>query len=107
MTFNNAAKAFGHIGPPEIGRITGILEEMGADDDAGSFILDAMGRPFDLEAITREVESEEVGAQVYAASLLSIEVDMPAEQSYMQNMATGLRLSPDTVYRICRLMGFI
>ena len=101
----NAAKADGHIGPAEIERITGKLEEMGADDEARSFILDEMGKPFDLEAITREVGSEEIGAQVYAASLLSIEVDTPAEQAYMQNLAAELRLSSETVERLHRLMG--
>jgi uncharacterized membrane protein YebE (DUF533 family) len=101
----NAAKADGHIGPAEIERITGKLEEMGADDDARSFILDEMGKPFDLNAITREVGSEELGAQIYAASLLSIEVDTPAEQAYMQNLATELRLDSETVARLHRLVG--
>lgn len=78
---------------------------MGADDEARSFVLDEMGKPFDLEAITREVGSEEIGAQVYAASLLSIEVDTPAEQAYMQNLAAELRLSSGTVESLHRLMG--
>jgi uncharacterized membrane protein YebE (DUF533 family) len=101
----NAAKADGHIGPAEIERITGKLEEMGADDDARGFILEEMGKPFDLNAITREVTSEELGAQVYAASLLSIEVDTPAEQAYMQNLAAELRLGSETVGRLHQLMG--
>ena len=102
----NAAKADGQIGPAEIERITGKLDEMGADDDARRFILEEMGRPFDLNAITREVASEELAAQVYAASLLAIEVDTPAEQEYMHDLAAEMHLGSDTVARLHRLMGF-
>jgi uncharacterized membrane protein YebE (DUF533 family) len=101
----NAAKADGHIGPSEIERITGKLEEIGADDEGRSFILQEMGKPLDLDAITRKVTSEELGAQVYAASLLSIEVDTPAEKEYMQTLAAELQLNSDTVSRLHRLMG--
>jgi len=101
----NAAKADGHIGPSEIQRITGKLDEMGADDDARSFILEEMGRPLDLDAITRAVTGEELGAQVYAASLLAIEVDTPAEREYMDDLAAGLQLNSDTVRSLHRLMG--
>lgn len=101
----NAAKADGHIGPSEIERITGKLEEIGADDEGRSFILQEMGKPIDLDAITRKVTSEELGAQVYAASMLSIEVDTPAEKEYMQNLAAELQLNSDTVRRLHRLMG--
>jgi len=101
----NAAKADGHIGPSEIERITGKLEKIGADDEGRSFVLQEMGKPIDLDAITREVASEELGAQIYAASLLAIEVDTPAEKEYMQNLAAELQLNSDTVRRLHRLMG--
>ena len=114
----NAAKADGKIDSSEIRRITGKLEEIGApytpgrlpvwkgaEDEAREFILQEMGRPSDLNAITREVSNEELGAQVYAASLLSIEVDTPAEKEYMRNLAAELQLNSDTVTRLHRLMG--
>lgn len=74
-------------------------------DHSVNLFFNSMGKPFDLNAITREVTSEELGAQVYAASLLSIEVDTPAEQAYMQNLAAELRLDSETVGRLHRLMG--
>ena len=74
----NAAKADGQIDQMEIARITGKLEETGADNEARSFVLQEMGKPSDLAAITSEVNSPELGAQVYAASLLAIQVDTPA-----------------------------
>jgi len=39
----------------------------------------------------------DVAAQIYAASLLAIEVDTPVEKRYMENLADGLRLAPETV----------
>ena len=102
----NAAKADRQIDQSELERITGKLEEIGADDEARSFVLQEMGKPADLDAITREVNSEELAAQVYAASLLSIEVDTPAEKEYMRNLATELQLNSDTITRLHRLMGF-
>ncbi len=64
-----------------------------------------MGRPIDLNVITRGVSNDEPGAQVYAASLLSIEVDTPAEKPYMHNLAIELQLNADTVNRRHLLMG--
>jgi uncharacterized membrane protein YebE (DUF533 family) len=102
----NAAKADGQIDQSELERISGKLKDIGADDQARSFVLQEMGKPTDLNAIIREVTSEELGAQVYAASLLSIEVDTPAEKEYMRNLAAGLQLDSDSVTRLHRLMGF-
>ena len=101
----NAAKADGQIDQMEIERITGKLEETGAGDEARSFVLREMGKPGDLAAIIREVNSPELGAQVYAASLLAIRVDTPAEKQYMQDLAKGLGLESGAVMNIHKLMG--
>ena len=102
----NAAKADGSIDPSEIKRITGKLEETGVNEEARSFVLQEMGKPLDLNAITQEVTSEELGAKLYAASLLAIEVDTPAEKEYMRKLAAGLQLNSDTIERLHQLMGF-
>lgn len=101
----NAAKADGQIDQMEIARITGKLEETGADNEARSFVLQEMGKPSDLAAIIREVNSPELGAQVYAASLLAIQVDTSAEKQYMQDLAMGLGLESGAVMNIHKLMG--
>lgn len=103
----NAAKADGQIDQVEIQRITGQLEEIGADDEARSFVFQEMGKPSDLDAITRDVRRPELGAQVYAASLLAIKLDTPAEKLYMQELAKGLGLDSGAVAHIHNAMGLV
>jgi uncharacterized membrane protein YebE (DUF533 family) len=101
----NAAKSDGQIGPAEMKRITGKLQEAGADQEARNFVLEEMGKPLDLDGIVRDVSDQEIGAQVYAASLLAIEVDTSAEQDYLRRLAAGLQLGPGAVARIHQMLG--
>ena len=101
----SAAKADGQIDQAEMRRITEKLQEAGADQEARNFVLEEMGKPLDLDGIIREVPNQEVGAQVYAASLLSIEVDTAAEQDYLRRLAEGLQLEPEAVARIHQMLG--
>jgi uncharacterized membrane protein YebE (DUF533 family) len=101
----SAAKADGQIDQAEMQRITEKLQEAGADQEARNFVLEEMGRPLDLDRIIRGVGDQEVGAQVYAASLLSIEVDTAAEQEYLRRLAEGLQLGPGAVARIHQMLG--
>jgi len=101
----NAAKSDGQIGQAEMQRITEKLQEAGADQEARNFVLEEMGKPLDLDGIIRDVRDQEVGAQVYAASLLSIEVDTAAEQDYLRRLAAGLQLDPEAVARIHQILG--
>jgi uncharacterized membrane protein YebE (DUF533 family) len=101
----NAAKADGQIDQAEIQRITGQLEEIGADDEARSFVLQEMGKPSNLSDITGAVHSTELGAQVYAASLLAIKLDTPAEKQYMQDLAEGLGLDSYAKANIHKVLG--
>jgi uncharacterized membrane protein YebE (DUF533 family) len=101
----NAAKSDGQIGPAEMKRITDKLQEAGADQEARNFVLEEMGKPLDLDGIVRDVSDQEIGAQVYAASLLSIEVDTVAEQDYLRRLAEGLQLGPGAVARIHQMLG--
>ena len=101
----NAAKSDGQIGPAEIQRILGKLDELGADAEARRFVLEEMGKPASLEELLEEVGSPEIGAQLYAASLLSIEVDTPAEKNYLQQLARGTGLDEAAVSRIHQMVG--
>ncbi|MEX1351705.1 MAG: tellurite resistance TerB family protein [Desulfobacterales bacterium] len=101
----NAAKSDGQIGQTEMQRITEKLQEAGADQEARNFVLAEMGKPLDLDGIIRDVRDPMVGAQVYAASLLSIEVDTAAEQDYLRRLAAGLQLGPEAVARIHQISG--
>jgi uncharacterized membrane protein YebE (DUF533 family) len=96
----NAAKADGQIDGGEVQRIAGRLEQAGADQEARDFVMAELQKPLDLEGLTREVHGPELAAEVYAASLLAIEVDTPAEQAYLRDLAQRLKLNPGAVQHI-------
>nr|WP_246423041.1 tellurite resistance TerB family protein [Roseospira visakhapatnamensis] len=92
-----AAKADGHIDGDEYSRIFEQLNSMGLDADAKAFVMDELGRPMDIGAVTGSVTGPEMAAEVYAASLLAIDPDGPAERGYLAMLAAQLRLDPALV----------
>jgi uncharacterized membrane protein YebE (DUF533 family) len=102
----NAAKADGEIDADEIQRILGKLEEAGADSDARDFVINEMNKPMDLSSIVAAAKGRpQLAAQIYAASLLAIEVDTPAERHYMQQLADNLDLPPEIASHIEKAVG--
>jgi uncharacterized membrane protein YebE (DUF533 family) len=100
----SAAKADGLIDGGEMQRIGSRLEQAGADQEARDFVLAELQKPPDLEGLTRGGHSPEVAAQLYAASLLAIEVDTAAERDYLRRLAGRLGLDAATVQRIHQMM---
>jgi uncharacterized membrane protein YebE (DUF533 family) len=103
----NAAKADGQIDDAEQQRILGKLKEADADTTVQEFVCAEMGRPLDLKALLREVPNPQMAAEVYAASLLAIEVDTPAERDYLHQLAQGLGLDEGAVQRLHLTLGVI
>jgi uncharacterized membrane protein YebE (DUF533 family) len=69
-----------------------VINEMNKPMDLGSIVAAAKGRP-------------QLAAQIYAASLLAIEVDTPAERQYMRQLADGLYLAPEVTAHLERTVG--
>jgi uncharacterized membrane protein YebE (DUF533 family) len=61
-----------------------------------------MGRPVDMHAIIDSASCPEVAAEIYIASLLAIDVDTPAEQSYRSMLAARLNIPPDLTTELRR-----
>ncbi len=101
----NAAKADGKIADDEMQRITSKLQEAGADQSALAFIKHQMAAPADMDALIRAVPDQATALQVYAASLLAITVDTPAEKAYLAKLAQGLGLSADEVSHLQAALG--
>ena len=101
----NAAKADGKIDSAEMQRVVGKLQETGMDEQTRAWVLNEMGRPLDLDAFAAEIPGEEVAAQIYAASLLAIEVDTDAERAYLAQFAQKTGLHPMVAQHIQRSMG--
>jgi len=102
----NAAKADGEIDEGEAHRIVGKLQEAGADAEGQRYVLDLMRRPMETQALIKAAGGHpNLAAELYAASLMAIEVDTPAEQAYLGKLAAGLGLTPEVTRRIQEMVG--
>jgi uncharacterized membrane protein YebE (DUF533 family) len=54
-----------------------------------------MGRPIDMDELVASATSPEVAAEIYIASLLAINVDTAAEESYLNMLAARLNIPPE------------
>lgn len=93
----NAAKADGRIDDAERDRIIGKLEEGGISEQERRFVEEEIRKPLDIDSLARAVPNQQVATQVYAASLLAIEVDTDQERRYLQELAAALGLDSNAV----------
>lgn len=102
----NAAKADGKIDKSEIDKIIGKLDDDGLEQKEKEFFMTEANKPMDMDAVVASAANKpEMAAQIYAASMLAIEVDTHAEKKYMQNLASGLGLNAQVVAYINSTMG--
>jgi uncharacterized membrane protein YebE (DUF533 family) len=102
----NAAKADGQIDESEISRIVGKVQENGADSTSQAFLKAEMARPMDTASLIAAAEGKpELAAQLYAASLLAIEVDTPAEKDYLAQLASSLGLNTSVTQNLHQAVG--
>ena len=102
----NAAKADGQIDQDEIQRIVGRLGDAGLDQKNREFVLAAMNKPMDTEELVAAAKGNpQLAAQLYAASLLAIEVDTPGERAYLENLGKSLGLVPQAVSNLENTLG--
>jgi uncharacterized membrane protein YebE (DUF533 family) len=102
----NAAKADGTIDPREISSLVGRIRESGAGSDALEFLQQEMAKPMETEALVEAARGQpELAAELYAASLLAIEVDTPAEKEYLAELASDLGLEPVVTDSLQRSVG--
>jgi uncharacterized membrane protein YebE (DUF533 family) len=87
-----AAKADGHVDAEEQQRLFGEIEKLGLDAAAKGVVFDLLAKPVDLGAITQAVATPEQAAEVYLASRLAINPDVPAERAYLDALAARLNL---------------
>jgi uncharacterized membrane protein YebE (DUF533 family) len=100
----NAAKADGQIDPQEVERISAKLGDAGSEEETRAFLVEEMQKPSDVNGIARQASSPELAVQVYAASLLAIEVDTAAERAYLRDLAGRLGLDASAA-RVHQALG--
>jgi uncharacterized membrane protein YebE (DUF533 family) len=92
-----AAKADGQVDPTEMNRILGQLKPDEVSESERRFVLDELHKPLDVAEIARDVNTPAQAAEVYAASLLAIDIDTDGEREYLRSLAAALRLDPGVV----------
>jgi len=102
----NACKADGQIDQNEIDRMMGKLSEVGIDAEGRDYLMTQLQQPMETDQLIAAVQGrQELAAQLYAASLLAIEVDTQAEKNYLAELAAGLGLDPQVTVRMQQMVG--
>ncbi len=97
----NAAKADGQIDTEEQQKIVSKLTDIGPQESA--FIREEMAKPLNFDFFADI--TQDMTPQVYAVSLMAINVDTAAEVQYLQHLAKGLGLDAQTVNSIHAQLG--
>lgn len=102
----NATKADGQVDQNEINRIMRKFDEIGVDAEGKNYLMDQLQKPMETERLIAEAQGQtELAAQMYAASLLAIEVDTEKEKEYLHQLAAGLGLDQPVVASIQKFVG--
>jgi uncharacterized membrane protein YebE (DUF533 family) len=100
-----AAYADGALDVAERGRITSRLDQAGLTDEERDFLRRELDAPRPLAEIAAAATSREDAEQVYAASLLAVEVDTDAERAYLEELRRALGIYPAEASAIARSVG--
>lgn len=100
-----AAKADGKIDAEEKDAIFERLKTMPLSAEEKAWVFDELSTPLDINAVVARADTPEHAAEIYAASLVAITADTPAEQAYLEALAAKLRLDPVLVTEIHKAAG--
>jgi len=92
-----AARADGKFDTQESQVIFDRIQSADLDPDEKTLLVEEMSHPADMDAIVHAAHTPECAAELYAASLLAIDVDHPAENAYLAMLAARLKLPPELV----------
>ena len=98
----NAAKSDGRVDKQEQEKIFGKLGHITQDEI--DFVRLEMSQPLDVDEFARSVPRG-MGNQVYAMSLMALDLDSNPEAQYLHQLAQGLNLSRDTVNQVHKQLG--
>lgn len=97
-----AAKSDGKIDENEKRKLLGKLGD--ATQAEMDFVNKELAAPVDPDGLARQVPAG-LGPQVYAFSVLAIDLDSPNEAKYLDRLAKGLKMSPQQVNAVHQQLG--
>lgn len=95
-----ATKADGHVSAAERAQIDAQIPQLGLGADAAALIAAELDAPFDPGRIAALARNESEAAQIYAASLLAVDANGPAEKGYLAMLAARLNLDQGLVAQL-------
>ncbi|RRO06533.1 tellurite resistance TerB family protein [Pectobacterium aquaticum] len=90
-----AAKSDGHIDATEKQRIDENIQQLQLGSEAQRWVLEAIEQPLDPILLAKEVKNAEEALEVYFLSCAVIDVDHFMEKSYLDALATELKIPQD------------
>ena len=102
-TMIQAAKSDGNLDDAEHDILIGQLGD-DVDIQEAAFVQAEMKAPVDLDALVAQVPIG-MGPQVYAMSVIAINLDSQVEAQYLHKLVQGLRLSVDTINDVHAQLG--
>lgn len=101
----SAAAADGQIDAEEKARITEQVQEAGFDEATRKRLSAELRSPASIAALATACETPEMAAELYAASVLAIDIDHAAEQAHLRALAAALGLEQGLVNAIHGQLG--
>jgi uncharacterized membrane protein YebE (DUF533 family) len=98
----NAAKADGEVDREEQQRIVSRLGEVSQDEI--DFVRRELSQPLDLEEFVNSIPTG-MEQQVYAMSLMAIDIDTQAEAQYLHKLAQATQITPQVSNLIHQQLG--
>ncbi len=95
-----AARADGKLEGREGEAIFRAVGQLELDADEKALLLEELGRPVDIDALVAAAQTPEIAAEIYAAALLAIEIDTPAERAWLAMLAARLELAEPLVAQL-------
>jgi uncharacterized membrane protein YebE (DUF533 family) len=87
-----AAAADGRIDERESEKILAAFRQAGADKEAEAFLGREIASPASAAVLAEGVRTETEALEIYTAARIAIEVDTDAEQNFLSDLATRLRI---------------
>ena len=92
-----AARSDGTLDAQESQAIFQRINSLPLGQEEKFLLIEEMGKPVDMDAIVNSAANIEMASEIYLASLLAIDVDTAAEESYLAMLAARLKLPQELV----------
>ena len=95
-----AAKADGQVDAAETARIVEEIKAANLGDQAATILMTEVQRPLDVDEVASHADSPEAAIEMYLASLVVVDKENIAEKTYLEKLASALKLDNELVQQL-------